>query len=95
MEHPFKTGDEVIFYQDTKTDDYFNSCLQMQEFMEERTVLLVVDEYTSIRGYLGIRCIDKETGGHIWVIHPDDLKHVRDPRTQDEIYLDNLLKGAN
>ena len=93
MTHSFQEGDKVIFYQDTKTDNCFNTCLEMQEFMEDGTVLLVVEEYTSRRGDLGIRCVDKEAGGNLWVIHPDDLKHV-DMRTEDEKYLDNLLEGG-
>ena len=88
MTHSFQEGDKVIFYQDTMTDKWLNSVDEMIFHLRHETVLKV----TNIE-HDGIRCYADGDMAH-WKYHPDDLKLAADMRTEDEIYLDNLLKGA-
>ena len=92
MAHPFKVGDQVIFYRDNMTTKTFNSNAQMKRFLAEGTVLTVVELDTSMGGHPIIGC--SKPDGIIWNYHPADLKLAEDNRTEDEKYLDNLIKGA-
>lgn len=92
MANPFKVGDEVIFYQDTMTTETFSSNRQMERFLDEGTILTVTVVGTSFGDNPMVEC--KISDGIAWSYHPDDLKLADDGKTEDEIYLDNLLRGV-
>lgn len=89
MENPFQIGDEVIFYQDTRTGRTFSLTEEMRNHFWRKTTLKVISV-----GIYSTVCMGPQDV-RAWTFHYQDLKHAQDDRTEDEKYLDNLLKGAN
>ena len=88
MAHPFKEGDEVIFYQDKRTSEHFSLSEEMKNHFWYKVPLKVISV-----GTFSVNCMGPQDV-RSWTFHYEDLKHAVDNRTKDEIYLDNLLKGA-
>ena len=88
MANPFKVGDQVIFYQDTLTSATYGIAEEMKHYFWNKVVLTITRADIKTVVCMG----PKDVRG--WNFHYKDLKLV-DDRTEDEIYLGNLLKGAN
>ena len=87
MNHSFQKGGQVIFYQDTRTDLMNGTSRDMKRYLKEGTILTVTSIHRNT-----IRCKDYATRAYNY--HADDLRLANDNRTEDEKYLDNLLKGG-
>ena len=93
MQHPFKEGDQVIFFQDTLTGKGIGMVKEKKDHLQNGTILTVIEDQAVICDEPFVRCV-AEGEAYNWFYYRGDLKYA-DSRTEDEIYLDNLLKGAN
>ena len=89
--NPFQIGDEVIFHQNTMTVQHHGINKYMMEYLHEEAVLTVIRLGVDNNGIPFVVCQAPQSGH--WNYHPEDLK-LSDNRTEDEKYLDNLLRGV-
>ena len=92
MANPFQPDDKVVFFQDKKTGHLIGTNSIKESHLRNGTVLTVIESYLYSNEPI-VEC--KDTSGLSWSYHQDDLRLADDGKTEDERYLDNLLKGAN
>ena len=92
MAHSFQPNDKVVFFQDKKTGHLIGTNSMKKSHLHNGTVLTVIESCLYSSEPI-VEC--KDPSGVSWSYHQDDLRLADDGKTEDERYLDNLLKGAN
>ena len=94
MKQPFQIGDQVVFYNEYMTQHSFGMTNIKRTHLHKGTVLTVtnVEIRPRTQSYFAVFCQGPDDEFDL-AYHHESLRLV-DMRTEDEIYLDNLLRGV-